>query len=177
MQIRYRVELNRLLPDSPVTCEVGVAQGLFSRDICEQWRPLHHYCVDSWAQLPGTGDGSFPQDWHDSNFEHAKNLLTPYKKKVTFLVGRSDEMATKVRDNHLDILYLDANHSYDGVMKDLQAWFDKVKINGVIAGHDYLNKDYGVFEAVEQFSKDKGLKVHVMKENKDEDAGFYMIKI
>jgi hypothetical protein len=43
MEIKYRKDLNKLLPQNPVTCEVGVAEGFFSRDILELWKPSHHY--------------------------------------------------------------------------------------------------------------------------------------
>lgn len=175
-EIRYRLHLNQLLPPNPVTCEVGVAEGNFSRDICQQWKPSKHYLVDNWSPIGERGDGSFPQEWHTQNYNKAVAKMKPYKEIAVFLRGPSWHMSQHVPDNSLDLLYLDANHSYEGVKKDLEAWFSKVKTGGVIAGHDYINEAYGVHQAVNDFCNARNFQVNVLLENKSEDAGFYFIK-
>jgi hypothetical protein len=57
-------------------------------------------------------------------------------------------------------------------MDDLKAWLPKVKKGGIVAGHDYLNPDYGVNQAVKDFAGDK-YTVHTIHENKMVDAGFW----
>ena len=75
------------------------------------------------------------------------------------------------------MVYLDACHTYDCVTKDLQAWFPKVKKGGVMAGHDYLNKAYGVYPAVWNFTSGGQMyEVFTLPEDKNEDAGFYFYK-
>lgn len=176
MEIKYRLDLYKLLPANPVTCEVGVAQGNFSFDIMRLWKPSKHYLVDNWGTLEGTGDGSFPQEWHNMNYHTAVWQMYEYKDRTEFLRGPSNRMAQYVNDNTLDLLYLDANHSYDGVKNDLNAWFYKVKTGGVIAGHDFLNPAYGVRQAVYEFTRAGNFDLKIIRENKDEDAGFYFIK-
>jgi hypothetical protein len=75
----------------------------------------------------------------------------------------------------LDLVYIDACHSYECVRNDLNAWFGKVKKGGIIAGHDYKNNDYGVRQAADEFTRGRFI-LHVLNENKDEDAGFYFRK-
>lgn len=41
-----------------------------------------------------------------------------------------------VPDQSLDFVYIDGDHSYEAVKKDIIAWIPKIKINGVISGHD-----------------------------------------
>ena len=36
----------------------------------------------------------------------------------------------------VDLIFIDADHSYQGVKKDYEAWFDKVKVGGHFAFHD-----------------------------------------
>ena len=50
-------------------------------------------------------------------------------------------------DKSLDFVYIDGNHEYSYVMEDLIFWFEKVKINGIMAGHDFGNRE-GVYSAV-----------------------------
>jgi hypothetical protein len=45
------------------------------------------------------------------------------------------------KDRSLDFVYIDADHSYEIVKKDIKSWYPKVKIGGVIAGHDYYNSN------------------------------------
>ena len=56
-------------------------------------------------------------------------------------------------DGSVDCLFIDAGHSYEAVIKDIEAWLPKMKTNGIMAGHDYTAWD-GVNKAVdEKFGK------------------------
>lgn len=174
--LKHRIDLNQILPENPVCAEVGVAEGLFSADIL-RWPAGKLFMVDNWAIIPTqTGDGASPKEWHDKNYQDAMNRVEPFKERVEVLRGISWDMAAKVQDESLDLVYLDAGHSYDCVKRDLEAWFPKLKKGGVMAGHDYLNTAYGVKQAVLEFCKGK-YQVNVLLENKDVDAGFYFIKL
>jgi hypothetical protein len=81
-----------------------------------------------------------------------------------------------IPDNSLGMLYLDGDHSYSGVMKDLIAYFNKVLRGGLIAGHDFLQEAYGVKKAVEDFCKIYKYEINIIKEDKDEDSGFFFLK-
>jgi cephalosporin hydroxylase len=50
-------------------------------------------------------------------------------------------------------VYLDANHTYEFVLADLNAWYPAVRPGGLLAGHDLYSKGYncGVRQAVEDF--------------------------
>jgi glycosyltransferase involved in cell wall biosynthesis/predicted O-methyltransferase YrrM len=49
----------------------------------------------------------------------------------------STEAAAKFADESIDFLFLDADHEYPGVSADMAAWWPKVKVGGIMAGHDY----------------------------------------
>jgi hypothetical protein len=153
--------------------EVGCAEGLFSEDMLKWERSGRMYLVDNWGTLDDqTGDGAYPNDWHEKNLRDCMERMRPYADRVRFLRGRSDEMATYVRDASLSLVYLDACHSKDGVLKDLRAWLPKLAPGGIMAGHDYLNPGYGVQEAVAEFAAGR-FDVHLIPEHKAEDAGFW----
>lgn len=179
MNIQYRIQLVDLLKEKNIfgpAAEIGVAEGNFSRDLLAAGIPFL-YMVDNWGTIENVkGDGNFPQEWHDSNYEKAMELVKPWAANVAVLRGLSYQQAANVPDNSLSLLYLDGDHSYDGVAKDLRAWNSKVIKGGIIAGHDYLNSAYGVKPAVDSFCKARGYKLHVIFENKPDDAGFYFYK-
>ena len=51
--------------------------------------------------------------------------------------AQSLEFVQSIPDNSLDFIYIDGDHSYSAVKKDIVAWIPKVKTNGVICGHDF----------------------------------------
>lgn len=170
MEIKHRWQLNKLLPKNPVVAEIGVAEGLFSLEILQKWSPKLLYMVDMWESHPEfPGDAGSPQEWHTKNFEEAMERVKGYPVEV--LRGPSVGMAQHVKNGSLDLVYLDACHSYECVLADLYAWTQKVKKGGIVAGHDYINSDYGVFDAVHNFIIASDIRI--IPENTDANAGFY----
>jgi predicted O-methyltransferase YrrM len=49
----------------------------------------------------------------------------------------SDVAAEAFEDRSLDLVYIDTWHDYDAVTRDINAWREKVRPGGVLAGHDY----------------------------------------
>jgi hypothetical protein len=75
----------------------------------------------------------------------------------------SDKAALLFDDASLDFVFVDGDHGYEAVKRDLHGWFPKVKPGGVLAGHDYINNDFpGVRKAADEFFFDLQLP---MKEN------------
>ena len=69
--------------------------------------------------------------------------------------AQSWDAAEKYVDGSLDFVYIDADHHYDAVKRDIAAWLPKVRSGGIIAGHDFCNyPGFGVIEAVmERFDR------------------------
>ena len=168
--IDYLKELN--LPLN--VAEVGVAEGRFSFDILSKGVNML-FLVDNWGYIESqTGDGNFCQEWHEKNLSDCIERLKEFKNAI-YLRGLSHKMAMSIPDNSLGLVYLDAAHDYQNVKNDLRAWLPKLVDGGIMAGHDYLNRAYGVEKAVDEFCKGK-YKVNVIHENNPDDASFYFIK-
>lgn len=176
MDIKHRIDLNKLLPKNPVTVELGVAEGYFSEDILRDWKPSKHYAVDLW-ETHGEyfGDAGSPQDWHDRNYKAAFERLSKYPN-CEILRGPTTRMQQYVGDNTVDLVSVDACHSLECVRDDIQAWWPKLKPGGIMAFHDYENVDYGVKQAVQEWADKIGMPVFLLPELKSEDAGAYIIK-
>jgi hypothetical protein len=167
-----------------IGAEVGVAEGNFSRDMLAAGMTML-FMVDNWARiLNQKGDASHVSSWHDLNYQKAQRQTLQWSNNRKLMKGLSVEVAAKIPDESLSLVYLDADHSYEGVMADLKAWFPKLVKGGVMAGHDYLNPDYGVQHAVKDFIQQLRLAgaavffgdIYVIPENNYEDASFYFIK-
>jgi predicted O-methyltransferase YrrM len=64
---------------------------------------------------------------------------------VTPLVGDTVEMARHYPGRPIRLLLIDADHSYEGVQGDLEAWLPHVAPGGLIVFHDYLIPDVARF--------------------------------
>jgi predicted O-methyltransferase YrrM len=135
--------------DKPTVAELGTFKGRSASFIAE---PIHRrggmlYCVDLWDCEPSVW-GDFQWWMNATGLRHcALSLRTD-----------SAEAASFFPDEHFDLVFHDADHSYDAVKREIQAWRPKVRSGGVIMGHDYtdLHGDYpGVKRAVhESFGDD-----------------------
>lgn len=70
---------------------------------------------------------------------------------------KSWEAARLYADGSLDAVFIDAAHDAPSVLRDLQAWWPKVKVGGILAGHDF---DWdGVQQAIKPWAESQGVEV------------------
>jgi predicted O-methyltransferase YrrM len=60
------------------------------------------------------------------------------------------EAARHYEDLSLDMVFIDADHSYESVRNDIAAWLPKVRLGGILAGHDFTPLMPGVVDAVQE---------------------------
>lgn len=137
--------------------EIGVAAGDFARRVLCRWAGVYTM-VDAWKHLQDAYvDISNVCDVdHERNFRKARQVAAEFAPRVQMLRLLSSEAAKCFPDEYFDVVYLDANHSYDAVLADLAAWVPKIREGGVMAGHDYLDGvrregEFGVKKAVTTF--------------------------
>jgi len=176
--IKYRSDLYKLLPEESTIAEIGTAEGLFACDILRWENTKTLYVVDNWGHISNqTGDGNNPDEWHNKNYNEAMMRMGFAIQKVKVLRGISWDMASSVEDESLDLLYIDCCHSYECVMKDINAWWPKLKKGAIAAFHDYeMEHQYGVKKAVKEFTESLSLPIFELPENKIEDAGAWIRK-
>lgn len=98
------------------------------------------YTVDTWKGSPGDHafDGELEKhggDVHDAFMENMEKCgVTEF---VIPLRMDSVEASENFGDRALDFVFIDAGHDYGSFSADLRAWLPKVKVGGVIAGHDH----------------------------------------
>ena len=128
--------------------EVGVNKGNHSYAICQIMPDINLSCIDTWTANTRRPD----PEQQESAYQQAKKQLAPYNVKL--IKDTSLNAVTTFASGSLDFVYIDANHTFDSCMSDLIAWAPKVKIGGIISGHDYLEcYKYGVIEAVNTYTR------------------------
>ena len=160
--IDNRDNLIKMLGKDLKIMEIGIFKGEFSKFIFNELQPCELHLVDLFdgQMCSGDKDGNNIV-WTDLSKEYV-NLSSYFEneKNVILHKGFSYDVLSKFDDNYFDMIYIDGDHSYDGVKKDLELAIEKVKSGGYIAGHDYNKYMFeGVVRAVDEFCLSKGLKI------------------
>ena len=58
-------------------------------------------------------------------------------------------------DRSLDLVFIDANHTYEHVKEDIEAWYPKIRDGGILSGHDFSGDFPGVEKAVREYFEPK----------------------
>lgn len=178
MSINYRRDLWKIIPVSGGrAAEIGVAEGFFSAEMLS-W-PVNFekvYMVDRWRCVPSQrGDASNSQEWHDKNYADAMARVAKFGERAVPLRGDSAQMSLLVKPGTLHFINVDGDHTEDGVISDIVHWLPKLVKGGIMAFHDYEAPQYGVKRAVTKFAHANNLDIHLLCEDKPEDAGAYII--
>jgi hypothetical protein len=97
----------------------------------------------------------------DPNFQKCfDDNIEPVKEHITTISEKSPKAAKRFAYESVDFVWLDGDHGMAGVTRDLEGWFPKLKVGGVIAGHDYIKDDpFDVWVAVYHFIRKWGEKL------------------
>ena len=140
--------------------EIGVAFGGHSEAILQHTNVSKLYAIDSYRHRPEYDDPmNLPQPVFDRLFERTGERLGVFGDRVQQIRLDSVEAADQISEP-LDFVYIDGDHSYEGIRADLDAWFPLIREGGIIAGHDYGQPAFpGVKAAADQFFKRFGITV------------------
>jgi len=169
-ELKHRDELGSFLNRLKLTgagVEVGCAFGGYSQKIMAAWKGKKLYMVDPWGKQEkdvyreNTNDTADFEAWYRDCLGFSER-----DPRVILIRALSVEGAKLVEDDSLDFCYIDGNHSYRHVLEDLDAWFPKVRIGGIIGGHDFQTKtDEGWFcevdKAVKRWTEEHKFELHL----------------
>ena len=139
--------------EKPIGAEIGVYQGLLSKRLLENIPDLLLFMIDPWSPNTYKHDERLHKKFDlqcKKNYELARGVMHKFKPRASIIKKTSIEAADTIfPDNYFDFVFIDADHRYDFVKADIQAWLPKVKKGGWICGHDYPNAP-GVIQAVDE---------------------------
>ena len=140
-----------------IGCWLGKSSVYMGVEIINSGKDIKFDCIDSWNFAPGEIDPDFvaPEDvMIDKVYDEFLMNVTPLSSVLTSYRVNSIDGSKLYKDNSLEFVYIDASHTYNNVMDDLECWFPKVKDGGFIGGHDYVVGN-GVHRAVNGFFNNK----------------------
>lgn len=141
--------------DKPIIgIEIGSMGGGWTVHIlvhCPNVTKLH--CIEPWKHFDtGYHEAQFKQEKHDQNKRHFDSKMKPYQDRVQIWAMKSDE-AYKYIHELVDFVYIDGDHEYTQVYKDVTNFKKLVKKGGLLSGHDY-GLAPGVKKAVDKLVPD-----------------------
>ena len=149
-QNRSRLFLLQTMPKNSICAEIGVNRGNFSKIILKIVKPKKLYLIDPWK----SDENQIKMDEnYNKTLKRVKNEIE--SGQVILKKGSSLDVLSKFEDNFFDWIYVDGDHRYEFVKKDLDLCYSKIKKNGFITGDDY-NHQWGlkkrqVAKAVDEF--------------------------
>ena len=148
-----RPSMMRVKGSELVGVEIGVAEGRNSERMLRQMPIKKIFLIDPYI----------------AHFQHpiaptahrkvALKRLRKFRDRIVIVDRKAEDKG--VADsipNELDFVYIDGDHSYKMVTRDIEIYFPKVRKGGVIGGHD-INM-ISVARAVDDFARKKRLKPH-----------------
>jgi len=158
--------------NTKIICEVGVSLSCnFKRFIYGYPRVL--VGVDLWREDGNANhnDSLYTQEQLDEYFEYAKHFMRNFPA-VRIYRMLSHDAAENFLDEYFDLIYIDADHSYEGCKQDMEDWWPKVKKGGLFLGDDYSHQHalltgakFEVIRAVDEFVEKNNLKMYEVPQN------------
>ena len=121
--------------------EVGFSMGS-SLNILTNWKGSTLFSIDAWQNFD---ENSYVDIANRSNDEqiliyaNTSVRLAQYGQRSIVWRMTSEQAAPAMPDETLDFCYIDADHRYEAVKRDIEMWLPKVRPGGLICGHDYVN--------------------------------------
>lgn len=118
--------------------EIGVDRGAFSEILCQANPKLHLTSIDSWSFTSLANPVYSRSSMQKQYEEHYQDALQRLAKYNCTIIRKESLLAVKnFNDRSLDFVYIDANHDFPNIANDLYSWEKKVRVGGIISGHDY----------------------------------------
>ncbi len=137
LTVRERAQLLRLARGSAgdtyveIGSYLGASACFIARGIRMARKPetARLYCVDTWM------NDAMTEGKRDTYLQFIDNTER-YADIISVQRGRSDDVAANLRCS-VDFLFIDGDHSYEGVTADILAWFPKLSPGATVVFHDY----------------------------------------
>ena len=142
--------------------EIGVRRGDFSKSVLSAWEGRQYHCIDPWAVQDAQiyREQQDTQERYDDHYAAVLAVAT-HDTRINLMRCYSTDAALRFGDEELDCVYIDGNHSYSAVLDDMNAWWPKVRLGGILGGHDFENNTENgnwieVEKAVIRWARERG---------------------
>ena len=141
-EINTRELMYDTIPKGGIGAELGVCRGSNAVQLLFRAKPAMLFLVDTWEESkilrPPHED---PNLWYDDHFDSVSEIFEEeiVNGRVILHKQATTTFLASLPDSYLDWVYIDANHHYQFVKRDIDLSIKKVKSGGFIMGHDYMS--------------------------------------
>ena len=148
--------------NNDVCAEIGVWKGDFSSDILKR-NPSILHLIDPWVHQ------DYKKMWYSIEQKKMDTIYNNVCKKFAddsrVKIHRNFSTEVKFPNEHFDWVYIDGNHTYPMVVKDLEFYYPLVKKGGFLCGDDYgwtsIDCPIGPKPAIDEFAKAYNLSLEI----------------
>lgn len=155
--------------------------------IIDPYKSYDEYEIDGFDKI-------LKNDKDDEIFNNINKLLKNNFPNVDIIFHRgfsnNKEILNQIDNDSIDLVFIDGNHTYKYVLQDLENYFPKLRIGGILCGDDYFMRTYKndvlnsgagynqpmVYEAVQEFSNKYKLKILQTGEHRKYPSTYAFIK-
>ena len=156
---------------NPVILEIGIHKGDFSEELLRKFNPKKLLLVDPWIAY---NDLIYQKSWYGNTLHSNQNIQDQYFLDVNKRFGKDIlenkiELHRKTSDEFFlgnksifDLIYIDGNHLFEFVKKDIENSLKFINNDGLIVLDDYGLKGWwldGITKAVKYYEKKKIIKI------------------
>jgi predicted O-methyltransferase YrrM len=160
----FYTEVVKVLPNGSNILEVGTWLGkstcFLAQQIYNSQKNIKVYAVDTFKgedtcefqtdKVKDNGGTIFNEFWKNVNDLGLQEIIYP-------VISESHNCVDKIHCKKFDFIFIDADHKYLPVKRDVESLFPYLKPRGIFAGHDYEKE---VQQAVDEFLASKGMKAN-----------------
>lgn len=132
--------------------EVGCKHGITTGHILKTVPDSRVIAIDPWITQDATADKTRETyaDWDFEKIEKEFWENVGENKDRCDMLRLTSKAAADATPNvgMLDLIFIDALHDYENVYQDIRLWWPKVRMGGMLSGHDFSHKWPGVERAV-----------------------------
>lgn len=132
--------------------EVGCKEGRTTGHILKTVPDSRVIAIDPWMKQEKSDDPlkETYEAWDFGKIEREfwENVGDADNSRISMLRMTSAEAASGAWLSPMDLIFIDALHDYEHVKQDIALWWPKVRIGGILAGHDFNHKWPGCERAV-----------------------------
>ena len=141
MEPRHALFKGLLQDMSGLYVEVGTCFGGFADFLLSNTPVQKLFCIDPYRRFPDeeykdTLNSYTPEECDKKYRSVWMRLKARYADRVEMLRLPSIESSEIFTDKCLSVCYIDGNHAFEAVRKDILAWLPKMKKGGILCGDD-----------------------------------------
>jgi predicted O-methyltransferase YrrM len=133
--------------------EIGTWLGGTAIAMADALQGSNVHCVDTWEGSPTdcTGECAKRAGGAEAVYAEFLNRIGERLNESIFPWQMDSKSASEMHWDKFDVIFIDAEHTYDAVKADILNWWEHLRDDGIMVGHDYETKNLmGVTQAVRE---------------------------